>query len=162
VIEQLGNALFAIGVSYLVALLVGRYASRFHLPKVTGYLLVGLLAGPSLADILGYTGLIEWKTLESINILSEVALALIMVIIGSQFKLKTLRRWGKRLLLLSAAEVGITFFLVASAIFLVNLLVLKTVLMADLGVFGSSLNIALFTGIISVATAPAATLLARI
>ena len=158
-IEQLGNALFAIGVSYLVALLVGRYASRFHLPKVTGYLLVGLLAGPSLADILGYTGLIEWKTLESINILSEVALALIMVIIGSQFKLKTLRRWGKRLLLLSAAEVGITFFLVASAIFLVNLLVLKTVLMADLGVFGSSLNIALFTGIISVATAPAATLL---
>jgi Kef-type K+ transport system membrane component KefB/CBS domain-containing protein len=159
VIERLGNALFAIGISYLIALLIGRFASRIRLPKVTGYLIVGLLAGPSLADILGYKGLIDWQTLDSINILSELALALIMVIIGSQFKFETLRRWGKRLALLSGAEIGITFVLVASAVFLTNYFVLKTILGTNLNLFSSSLNIALFTGIISVATAPAATLL---
>jgi len=159
VVESLGKALFAVGISYLIALFVGRYASRFHLPKVTGYLVVGLLVGPSLADILGYKGLIDWQTLASINILSELALALIMVIIGSQFKFETLRRWGKRLMLLSASEMGVTFIFVAFAIFFANFYVLKTILRADLGLLGSSLNLALFTGIISIATAPAATLL---
>ena len=80
--EQLGNALFAIGISYLIALFVGRLVSRIQVPRVTGYLIVGLLAGPSLAELIGVPGLIEWETLESITILSEVALGLIMVIIG--------------------------------------------------------------------------------
>ncbi len=159
VAERLGSALFAIGISYLIALLVGRYASRLHLPKVTGYLVVGLLAGPSLAELVGYNGLIDWDTLASINILSEVALALIMVIIGSQFKLESLRRWGRRLLVLSVSEIGVTFVAVAGAVYLTNFYVLKTILRADLGLFGSSFDIAIFTGIISIATAPAATLL---
>ncbi len=159
VAERLGNALFAIGTSYLIALLVGRYASRLHLPKVTGYLVVGLLAGPSLAELVGYRGLIDWDTLNSINILSELALALIMVIIGSQFKFESLRRWGKRLAVLSVTETGVTFISVAGAVFLTNFYILKTILRADLGLPGSSFDIAIFTGIISIATAPAATLL---
>ena len=158
-INQLGNALFAIGISYLIALFIGRLASRIRLPKVTGYLIVGLLVGPSLAEIIGYEGLIEWETLESIQILSELALALIMVIIGGQFKFEALRRWGSRLAKLSASEIGATFFGVAIAIFLLNYFLLKLEFGSTSGLLWSSFTIALFTGIIAIAGAPAATLL---
>ena len=158
-IEQLGSALFAIGISYLIALLVGRLASKIRLPKVTGYLIVGLLAGPSLADIIGYHGLIDWQTLHSINILSELALALIMVIIGSEFKFEALRRWGGRLVRLSASEISATFFGVGALIFLLNFFVLKMDFSSASGLLGSSFTIAVFSGIIAIAGAPAATLL---
>ena len=158
-IERLGSALFAIGISYLIALFIGRFASKLHLPKVTGYLIVGLLVGPSLADTIGYQGLIKWETLESIQILSELALALIMVIIGGQFKFEALRRWGSRLLKLSAGEIGATFFGVVASIFLLNFFLLKLEFGSAFGLLGGSFAIALFTGIIAIAGAPAATLL---
>ena len=115
-----GNALFAIGVSYLIALSVSRFTSKIHAPKVTGYLVVGLLAGPSFAEIIGWPTLISWKSLDSMVVLSEMALALILMIIGSQFRIESLKRWGKRLIVLSSLDIFVTFICVTLAIFFVN------------------------------------------
>ena len=158
-IESLGKAIFAVGMSYLLALLVGRAASKIRLPKVTGYLIVGLLAGPSLAEIIGFHGLFDWKTLHSISILSDLALALIMVAIGSEFKFDALRRWGKRLVMLSVADIGVTFVCVAGVVFIANTFFLKLSFGANLGHFSSNVHAAILIGIIAIATAPAATLL---
>lgn len=44
----------ALAVIYFGALIGGRVAALFHVPRVTGYLLTGLLAGPSLPDCADY------------------------------------------------------------------------------------------------------------
>ena len=43
----------------LLALLVGRLVFRLHLPRVTGYLLTGLAAGPSLSHWSGLPPLLN-------------------------------------------------------------------------------------------------------
>ncbi|NIA30136.1 MAG: hypothetical protein GWP06_09525, partial [Actinobacteria bacterium] len=101
-IDQLGYALFALGVAYLASLFIGRVVSKFHLPKVTGYLIVGLLLGPSFAKIFHFPALINKTTVDQVRVLSDIALALIMFTIGTQFKAESFRRWGKKVVLISA------------------------------------------------------------
>jgi Kef-type K+ transport system membrane component KefB len=45
--------LTSLAIILLGALAGGRLASLCHIPRVTGYLLTGLLLGPSLAHLLG-------------------------------------------------------------------------------------------------------------
>ena len=40
---QLAPTFIGAGIAFLLALLVGRLMARFHLPRVTGYLVTGLL-----------------------------------------------------------------------------------------------------------------------
>ena len=80
---------------------------------MTGYLIIGIFAGPSFAEILGMPALISWTSLNNLTFLSEIALALIMFAIGGQFRSEYLRRWGRQLFTLSCFEIGITFLFVS-------------------------------------------------
>ncbi len=142
----------AAAVLFWLALLVGRIVFRWHLPRVTGYLLVGLCAGPSLSHWAGYPSLIGYKDLERLAPVSHIALTLIMLAIGMHFQGENLRRWRHRIAALSLSEIGVTFVLVAVATGLAHAL------------FGDTdqvdpVYVGLFLGIIAIATAPAATLL---
>jgi Kef-type K+ transport system membrane component KefB len=140
------------------ALLGGRLASRFHVPRVTGYLLTGLIIGPSFAHLVGWPPLLTHEVLKQFSILGDIALALILLNIGSLFSIDRLRKWKQRIAVFSLSEMGLTFVLVGVAAFGVNELILhKTV--ADLSLLQTSLLFSLFLGIIAVATAPAATLM---
>jgi Kef-type K+ transport system membrane component KefB len=140
------------------ALIGGRLASRFHVPRVTGYLLTGLVIGPSLAHLIGWPPLLTSEVLTELSILGDLALGLILLNIGSLFSIDHLRKWKHRIAFFSLSEMGLTFLLVGVAAFGVNELVLhKTV--ADLSLLQTSLLFSLFLGIIGVATAPAATLM---
>jgi len=152
------HLLQAIAVIGFGALLGGRVAARLHVPRVTGYLLVGLLAGPSFAAIIGITPLLTLPALLELRYLSDLALGLILMNIGALIHLDHLRRWRKRIVVFSASEIGLSFLLVVLATGLVNLLVLQQVV-GDFGVAATSLRFGLFLGVIAVATAPAATLM---
>ena len=148
----------AIAVIGFGALFGGRLAARLHVPRVTGYLLVGLLAGPSFAEILGVSPLLSLPALQELRYLSDLALGLILMNIGALIKLDHLRRWRNRILVFSASEIGLTFLLVLLATSLVNLFVLHQVI-GEFSLASTSLRFGLFLGIIAVATAPAATLM---
>lgn len=152
------HILSALAVLFLGALAGGRLAALCHLPRVTGYLLTGLVIGPSFTHLVGLPPLIAPEALSELRILSDVALALIMVNIGGQFRTENLRRWKHRIALFSLGEIALTFVLVAASALVVNQTVLqKTV--AGMSLWQTSLSFALFLGIIAVATAPAATLM---
>ncbi len=156
---DVGHILFAIGTCFLAALIVGRLSAFARIPRVTGYLVVGIIAGPSLPRLLGYPVLIDNNILDFITIISDVALAFIMLTIGSQFKFLSLKRWGKRLAVLSGSEIIMSFLFVSVVIFIFNQFVNKTIINTSTGLFRSSIYFALFTGIIAIATAPAASLM---
>jgi Kef-type K+ transport system membrane component KefB/CBS domain-containing protein len=157
--DHLANTLLSLGLSYLAALLAARIVIHWYIPRVTGYLLVGLLVGPSLSELLGYPTFFSWDSLRNLEVLSDIALALIMLTIGSQFRSEYLRRWGRRLVAFSACEMIVTFLFVSVAIFIANRFLVRAVITGELGVSVSSVYLAVFTGIIAIATAPAATLL---
>ncbi len=156
--DSLLPLLTAISFVFLGALVGGRLASVCHIPRVTGYLLTGLLIGPSFAHLTNLPVLLPPEILLELRPLSEMALALILMHIGGLFEIRHLDRWRHRILLFSASEILLTFFLVFGAVLTVNLAFLQKVV-PGLTLWQTSLAFAFFLGIIAVATAPAATLM---
>ncbi len=157
--SHLVHLLAALAVSFLSALLMGRLAARLHVPRVTGYLLGGLLTGPAVAKKLGVPALLDHGDLDELRLLSDIALALILLTIGAQFRMEHLRRWGRRIAVLASCEILLTFFLVALLSTVLNLEVVRYTLNPEMGLGASSVYLGLFLGTIAAATAPAATLL---
>jgi Kef-type K+ transport system membrane component KefB/CBS domain-containing protein len=133
--------LLSLGLLYLVALGAGRLAARLHFPRVTGYLLAGLLVGPSAAAIAHVPSIITEEQLNTLTPLYELALGLIVLTIGGSFDVKTIRRFGLKLVGLSIIEMGVTAALVALAAILC----------------GTTVAVAGFLALMAITTAPAAT-----
>ncbi len=139
--ESVFPVLLSLGFLFFLALGVGRVFARMYIPKVTGYLLVGLAAGPSFADLLDIPEIITREQLEVLDPLHDLTLGLIVVVIGGNFRLAALKKFGAGLLRTSAMEIGLTAFLVGGVTYLA----------------GASPVIAGFLALMAITTAPAAT-----
>ena len=126
-----------LGLGLALALLLGYLIHYFHVPKVTGYLVLGILLGPF------GIGLIAHEDIEHLRFISEIALGLIVFSIGGEFKVSRFRKMGHRILVVSLLEISLT-------VIGITILVLC---------LGQGLSFAVLLGIIGIATAPAATLL---
>lgn len=150
--------LTALACIFFAALVGGRLAALCHVPRVTGYLFAGMLLSPSLAHLLGWPPLLRAEALDTLELLSQVALGMILLTIGGQLRPENLRRWRQRILVYSLAEAGLTLVLVGAAAFAINGLWLRHAV-AGLTVGETSLHLMVFLGLIAVATAPAVTLM---
>lgn len=81
------------GFVLLSASVAGALASRIALPRITGFLVVGMVAGPSL------TGLIPWETLDELRLIDHFALALIALLAGGELRIQALRPVARSILL---------------------------------------------------------------
>jgi Kef-type K+ transport system membrane component KefB/CBS domain-containing protein len=132
--------LFSLGVAYLLALGSGRLCAAKGLPRVTGYMIVGLVAGPSLGA-LGLPALIPQEQLQALVPLHDVILGLIVFTIGGSFSLRAVRKMGTKRFRISAVEIGLTALLVATGTLAA----------------GASPLTAGFLAVMAITTAPAAT-----
>ncbi len=148
----------ALAMLLIGALVGGRLAMLCRIPRVTGYLLAGLLVGPSFADLFGLPHLVSPLALGELQIIADVALALILMNIGGQLRTDNLRRWKQRIYLFSLGEAVSTGLLVGLSVFCVNQFVLQMTV-SSMSLLKTSTLFATFTGIIGIATAPAATLM---
>jgi len=131
------DQLTSLGLILLLALLAGHIVRLIRIPEVTGYILVGVLLGPS---VLGW---LSEQNLSSISVFSEVALGLILFSVGSVFEFSLFRRIGKQVLYLTLVESSLAAVVVAVAALLL----------------GQSWQIAFLLGAVAIATAPASTLM---
>ncbi|WP_215492213.1 cation:proton antiporter [Fenollaria sporofastidiosus] len=129
--------LLHLGTILLVGFIVAKLLGLLKFPEVTGYLIAGILIGPSVF------GFIPEEAVKSFDIISEVALAFIAFSIGAELKFDDLKKVGKAIFLITILEALVAFFLVT-----VVMLLLK-----------QSLPFSLAIGSIACATAPAATLM---
>lgn len=149
-ISNTATLLIMLGMAMFLGLLMTRVLKIFGLPAVTSYLIAGLLLGPCLFGRLGF-GFRTFEEVESLGILSDVALGFIAFSIGNEFRLSDLKHTGKQ-----AAVVAVVQALTATVLVDVSLLVIYYLF--DLGnSIGVSTCICL--GAIATATAPAATLM---
>lgn len=146
------HPLVAIGLLLLCGYLGGRLANRFKFPRVSGYIVAGLLMSSSVTGIIPIE-LIEQK----LFVITDIALSIIAYAIGGSLKVSKLKRLGKSILWINFSQ---TFgALILSFIFI---LVLTPLLIGSkvpgIALFTGYLPLALILGAISVATAPAAIL----
>lgn len=92
------NELTSLGLILLLALAAGHLVKFLRVPEVTGYILIGVLLGPS---VLAW---INGSNLQALGVFSEVALGLILFSIGSVFELRHFRRVGPRAIILTLTE----------------------------------------------------------
>lgn len=150
--------IYALAIILIASLVGGRLASLCRIPRVTGYLLAGLAVGPSFAEFFSLPQLISPFALNELQLISDIALALILMNIGGQLRTENLRRWKQRIFIFSLSEASASAGLVGCAVFLVNQFIVQHSV-SGLSLTYTSMLFAIFTGTISIATAPAATLM---
>ena len=145
------NILLSVSIALLAGLLMTRAFKPFKLPAVTAYLIAGVLIGPYCLGALHIDGLGfgSMEEVESLGVLSQVALGFIAFSIGSEFRLEELKKIGKQ-----AFVIGIFQAIVATLFVDLALLVVHIVMPDKL-----SVPQLLTLGAIATATAPAATLM---
>lgn len=129
--------LFYLSVILFAGLIMGRMVKLIRLPNVTGYLLAGLLLGPCVL------GLLPAGFVHEMELVSEMALALIALTIGAEFDFSYLKKVGIAPLIIALLEAFGAMILVCA------------VLLA----LGFGIEVALLLGAIASATAPAATVM---
>lgn len=133
-------------------------ARKLKLPNVSGYLVLGLLLGPSLGLIFkDFKGVITVEDNTALEFISELALAFIAFSIGSEFALKNIKKLGKEIFTLTTFEVVGAVLVVFLALFF---LPKPDVIQTGYHPFAKE-NIAfgMILASMSVATAPAATIM---
>ena len=145
------QTLLLIAVALFSGLLMTRLFVKFHLPDVTAYLVAGVLIGPCVLGRLGIPGLgfNTFEQVDSLSMISDVALGFIAFAIGHEFRLSALRQTGKQ-----ATVIGIVQACVATLFVDIALIALHYI-MPDL----LPMPVAITLGAIAAATAPAATLM---
>lgn len=131
------NIYTSLAIALVLGLLSSKCMKIIRLPNVTGYLIIGLIAGPYCLKLLSF------EVIEQFLIIPEIALGLIAFSIGAEFKLDYLKKVGKSPVVIAFAE-GI------GAVILVDLILIVT---------GHDPAFSLVLGAIAAATAPAATLM---
>lgn len=128
--------LLSLAIAFAAALLMGRIIRYIHLPNVTAYLLAGLIIGPII-------GILTPETVNSLSVISDLALGFIAYSIGAEFKLSYLKQIGAKPLVITCLESGLASLFVFLALWAI----------------GQPMPVCLTLAAIAAATAPAATLM---
>ena len=100
------NTILYLSILIFSGLIFGKLAKLVKLPNVTGYLVAGLLVGPSVL------GIIPETALSGFDIISEVALGFIAFSIGSEFKLSYFKKGGIAPVIIAIFEALLAVFAV--------------------------------------------------
>lgn len=150
-LQQL-HPLVYLGLLLLLSYIGGEIASYCRVPRVTGYLVIGMLISPSVSGLFH-----ERLVREELTLVTHIALAVIAFSIGGALELATLRRLGKIILWITFTQ-GIGAFLLATAVLALGFPLIRSGLPASSLSWGEYFPIALVIGAICAATAPAAIL----
>ena len=148
IVDPVGSALLALGCLIIGGVLFGELAGRLRLPKITGYLVLGMAIGPHAL------GLETARDAELLRLFEELSLGLIALTAGGEFRVEIIRRRFKPLLAITAAHsIGISLLVAGALLVLVRyVLFLGTVspveTMARIGLLA----------VIAVAVSPATTI----
>lgn len=109
------NARVTVGFGFLLvtSYIIGMFFSRINLPKISGYLLAGMLFGPQALKFF------DQALISDMSIINQLALTFIALNAGGELKLKELKQQRKVLMwllimliaLISTVMLGMTFLL---------------------------------------------------
>jgi Kef-type K+ transport system membrane component KefB len=102
------HSLLTFGFLILAAYTSGEVAVSFRMPRIVGYLVAGVLFGPSALDI------VNVEATHELAPVSSLAIALIAFLAGAELRWSELRERGRAIALILTSELGITFVALAA------------------------------------------------
>lgn len=141
-----------VGLLLLFSYLGGRLANAIKFPRVTGYLVAGMVLGPSVLGLFP-----EALVREDLGFITEMALAVIAFSIGGSLHLGRLKRVGGQILWVTLAEASGAFVL-TTLILVLCLPLVQGAGFHPVQTFRTYFPFALIIGSLCAATAPAAVL----
>ena len=146
------ETLLSLSIAMAAGLLVSRVTKKLGLPSVTAYLVAGILVGPYGLGLLGIKGLgfTSLEEVESLSLISQVALGFIAFAIGNEFRVPQLRKIGRQATIIAFAQALTATVLVDAALIGLCFIAGPEVI---------SMPVAITLGAVATATAPAATLM---
>ncbi len=97
---------FAAAILLIAGFLFSRLAKLVKLPRVTGYIIAGILLGPSIMKVFTHPALAQME------FMPQFALGIIAMVIGAGLSFDLIKRLGIKLLLITLCESLGAFFLV--------------------------------------------------
>ncbi|MEN8375141.1 MAG: cation:proton antiporter [Gemmatimonadota bacterium] len=143
-----GLTAIMLGFSLLAAYIAGGAAAAIGLPRVTGYVLIGIAVGPFALEVLSA------DMVEDLRTIDELALALIALTAGGELKIKDLRRMLAQIVGVSIAVLAIVVTGISAMVILARPLL---PLLADRPL-GFTVAVALLLGIWCANSSPDATI----
>ena len=161
------TGLLALGFVVLAAYSVGQLSGLVGLPHITGYLLAGMVLGPSVAHMVHLgpeyrpfdEGVLRASVQEQLGLLKVLATGLIALTAGGELKLDALRQGVKQIGALLVAQtltilVGISVFFWAISVGVPLIAIPQLAALGPAGALALGATVAAF----SLATSPAATI----
>ncbi|MBV6522589.1 MAG: hypothetical protein MNPFHGCM_02737 [Gemmatimonadaceae bacterium] len=109
-----GQWLLILGFLIVGADAVGRLVAMVRLPKIVGYMLAGLIFGPSVL------GTVSETAVEQLSRISSLAIAIIAFLAGAELRWSELRQHGTKILKILVSEMPLTFLVVTALLMAVR------------------------------------------
>lgn len=128
--------------------LAGQIAADLALPKITGFLFLGVIAGPDVS------GLLSTLDVDRLRLINEIALSLIALAAGGELRLASVKERLRSIWTITAVQIVVVFAVVTAVVFLAH---------ATIGFLAEQPNrsiwaAALLFGLVAVAKSPATTI----
>lgn len=104
--------LLAFGFLILAAYSVGELATSVRLPKILGYMLAGVVFGPSLLDV------VSGEAVHELSPVSSLAIALIAYLAGAELRWQEVRSRAGVIAKILTVELGLTFVTITALVFM--------------------------------------------
>ncbi|MDH4239542.1 MAG: cation:proton antiporter [Phycisphaerae bacterium] len=103
-----------LGAAMIVAFYAGKAVRFAKLPSLIGYMIVGVILGPSVLH------LFDDSSMERLSFITQIALGFVAFSIGSELNLSSLKRLGTGIISIIFAESFGAFFIVVIALYLLT------------------------------------------
>lgn len=115
------EAALCLGVVMIASFLIGSQLPQFNLPAITGYMLTGVLIGPSLLEhIFGTFPILSETGLRDLSLINHIALGLIAFTAGGELKLSELRQGWRSLLWITVVQSLVVLVGVGGCVYLMG------------------------------------------
>lgn len=116
---------------YIAVLLVaglgaGKLAQKFKIPTVTGYILCGLVLGPSVFNF------ISSEVYYSLNFVNELALGMLALSVGTELHYRVFKAFGKNLIMMSLGNTLLTGMIVSFLTWLAGMPIQQALILGPL------------------------------
>ncbi len=139
------NIVLAIGIIVVVGFFGGLASEKLKLPRITGYIIIGVLLSPTIL------GIIPKETIGNLDIITDISLGFIAYLIGGSLRWEHLQKLAKSIAWITLFQSLGAWFLVALALAILGHLIIPN------GTFWQTyFPMAFIIGAVSCATAPAA------
>jgi len=108
------NSMLIVGIIIIVGFIMGELASKVNMPKVTGYIVAGILLNPRIVNF------IPQSFVEHTDLITHLSLSVITFAVGGTLIISKIKKLGRQIIKITLFESSMAFILVIIGFIIVS------------------------------------------